>query len=161
MMTRMHLDSAGNKTASLRSRVHFNIVLVVPLVLAMLHGVLFFLMFRAFHLHLKGQLWIFIYSSIPVVIVDISLFGYFIYMTAKVRRIVRQEYYIQEDSCMGYRDEVLSLFCSPFVVAQMGRHTADYETYVGMFCTKTGFSDHIEVKLPSDDRTYNAVGIAV
>ncbi len=161
VMTRLQLDTAGNKTTSLRSRVNFNIVKVFPVIILLFHGVLFFLMYRAFHLHLKNQLWVFIYSSIPILIADLILFGYFIHLTAKVRRLVRQEYNIEENECLGYGDEILSCFCAPFVVAQMGRHTADYDTYVGTFCTKTGLSNHIEVKLPSDVEEYHAMGSSV
>jgi hypothetical protein len=161
VMTRLQLDSSGNKTSSLRSRVNFNLVRVFPFVLATLHGILFFLLYRAFHLHLKSQLWVFIYSCIPVLIADICIFGYFIYMTGKVRRLVREEYNIEEYGCFGLRDEVLSFFCAPLVVSQLGRHTADYDTYVGAYCTKTGLSNHIEVKLPSDENEYHSMGTQV
>jgi hypothetical protein len=157
VMARLQLDTAGNKTTSLRSRVNFTLVRIFPAVLALFHGVLFFLMYRAFHLHLNSQLWVFIYSLIPILVADLFMFGYFVYLTAKVRRLVRQEYNIEENDCLGYHDEILSFFCTPLVVAQMGRHTADYDTYVGAYCTKTGLSDHIEVKLPSDVDNYHAM----
>ena len=35
-------------------------------------------------------------------------------------------------------------------MAQMGRHTADYDTYRAACCTDTGLPNHVEVKLPSD-----------
>ena len=161
VMSRMQLDSSGNKTLSLRSRVNFEAFRLTPVILTLLHGVLFFLMLRAFHLHLRGQLWVFIYSSIPILAIDILLYIYFIYLTVKTRRTIRQEFNIRETGCLGFRDEVLSLFFTPFVIAQMGRHTADYETFVGNFCTQTGLSDHIEVKLPSDENNQVREGLVV
>jgi len=161
VMARMHLDNSGNKTTSLRSRVNFNVVRLVPTVLFLLNGVFFLLAYRAFHFHLGGQIWVFLYSSIPVLIADVFMYGYFVYMTAKVRRIIRQEYNIDHYNCLGLQDEVLALCFAPFVVAQMGRHTADYDTYVGMCCIRTGLSDHIEVKLPGDSNNGSVVGFAV
>jgi len=158
VMARMHLDNSGNKTTSLRSRVNFNIVRIVPTVLLLLNGLFLGLAYRAFFFHLKDQIWIFFYSSIPVLVADITMYGYFLYMTAKVRRIIRQDYNIDHYNCLGLQDELLTLFFAPFVVAQMGRHTADYDTYVGIFCSRTGLSDHIEVKLPGDVNNDIVVG---
>lgn len=157
-MARMQIDNSGKRTTAMRSRVNFNLVRIVPTVLALLNGVFIFLLYRAFRLHLGSQMWIFIYSSILVLIADLCLYGYFIYLTSKTRRLVCEEFNIDHYSCMMYHDEIVSFFLAPFVVAQMGRHTADYDTYVGNFCTKTGLSDHVEVKLPSDEVEYRAIG---
>lgn len=61
---------------------------------------------------------------------------------------MRREYSVPKG--ILFEDTILSLFCTPCVLAQMGRHTADYDTYAARACTKTGLSDHIEVKLPGD-----------
>ncbi len=147
-MSRMQLDIFGNKVTNLRSRINVDIVRVIPFVLLLLHGVLAFLMYRAFHLHVKGMKWIFAYSSAVVLAIDITVLCNIIWMTAKTRRFVRQEFNIP-GSKVG--DTLTSAFCTSFAIAQMGRHTADYDTYVGVCCTNTGLPDQIELKLPTDD----------
>lgn len=150
-MTRMHLDERANRTTSMRARVNFNFVRAAPVALTLLNGIFFFLVYRAYTLDIESQFLIFLYSSIPVMVADLCFYAYFIMITSRTRRILREEYNINE---YCYNDELISFFFTPFVIAQMGRHTADYDTYIGTFCTKTGLSDHIEVKLPTDEMAH-------
>jgi len=158
VMSRMQLNNSGNRASTLKSRVNTGLVKVIPLVLLFLHGVLAFLMYRGFHLHLKGMLWFFIGSSALVFAVDLFFFVYFIRMLAKTRRQIREEYNIHGTRSLDF---LVSLFCAPCAIAQMGRHTADYDTYIAAFCTSTGLPEQIEVKLPSDEGEVNGIGVQV
>jgi hypothetical protein len=89
-------------------------------------------------------------ATCPLAGLDVLLYLYFLYMVVKTRRTVRHEFDIPELRCRGHEDCCMALFCSHYAIAQMMRHTADYETYQAYCCTDTGLAKHIEVKLPYD-----------
>jgi Cys-rich protein (TIGR01571 family) len=62
-----------------------------------------------------------------------------------IRSQVRAKYSISEgDICpAGLEDVCCSMCCPCLVVAQMMRHTADYDTYSGRCCTETGLPGHV------------------
>jgi len=60
----------------------------------------------------------------------------------RTRRALREKYEIPEERCHGFEDLVCSVFCSPCAVAQMARHTADYENYGAMCCTEDGLTEN-------------------
>ena len=63
---------------------------------------------------------------------------YSIYALMKVRENVRAKYSIPEEKCPGMEDLCCSMWCSCCVVSQIARHTGEYETYKGKFCSETG-----------------------
>lgn len=65
-----------------------------------------------------------------------------IYALMKTRENVRAKYSIPEEKCQGCEDLCCSVFCSCCVVAQLARHTGDYETYKGSACSETGHAAH-------------------
>lgn len=69
--------------------------------------------------------------------------GYAIYILLvfmRTRSHIRSKYQIPS-SCCGEADSVLvGICCQCCGVAQMGRHTADYETYGASCCTETGLN---------------------
>jgi len=67
---------------------------------------------------------------------------YSIYSLMKTRENVRSKYSIQEERCKGMEDLCCSMWCSCCVVSQMARHTGEYETYKGRFCSDTGMAAH-------------------
>lgn len=91
-----------------------------------------------------------IMATCPLVGMDLILLCYFFYLVIKTRSTVRREYDILELRCHGHEDCCMSVFCTCCTITQMGRHTADYETFVSYCCTGTGLANHIEVKLPSE-----------
>ncbi len=65
-----------------------------------------------------------------------------IYALMKTRENIRAKYSIPEERCKGYEDLVCSMCCSCCVVAQMARHTGEYETYKGSCCSANGMAAH-------------------
>lgn len=63
---------------------------------------------------------------------------YMMNLTRNVRGSIRNKYQIPEDRCLGCEDCMCATFCMPCTICQMGRHTADFDTYRGTCCTKSG-----------------------
>ena len=88
------------------------------------------------------------YYNIPAYISVLKFIGgvmftiWSIYALMKTRENVRAKYSIPEEKCPGYEDLCCSMFCSCCVVAQMARHTGEYETYKGTCCSETGMAAH-------------------
>lgn len=85
------------------------------------------------------------YYNIPAFIPTLKFIGgilftvWSIYALMRTRESVRAKYSIPEDArCAGCEDVVYSTFCSCCVVAQIARHTGEYETHKGTFCSETG-----------------------
>ena len=58
-----------------------------------------------------------------------------IIVVCRIRKFVRTKYAIQGSNC---DDCLLSVFCRCCSIAQMLRHTTDYNIYSSNFCTPTG-----------------------
>lgn len=61
-----------------------------------------------------------------------------VYSLWRTRETVRARYQIKEQICNGCEDFCCSLWCSCCTVAQIMRHTGEYETYPGVCCSATG-----------------------
>ena len=72
------------------------------------------------------------------------VFTYYMIVTVwHTRAAVREHYSIPErQACRGCEDCCCSVFCSCCTIAQMMRHTTDYETYPAACCTETGLPAH-------------------
>ena len=67
-------------------------------------------------------------------------FGMFVVAIAtRTRKHVRSKYGIRGT---GLEDFCCSLWCSSCTIAQMARHTADYDNYPGLCCSETGLPTH-------------------
>eukprot|EP00549_Striatella_unipunctata_P001965 CAMPEP_0118696612 /NCGR_PEP_ID=MMETSP0800-20121206/13956_1 /TAXON_ID=210618 ORGANISM="Striatella unipunctata, Strain CCMP2910" /NCGR_SAMPLE_ID=MMETSP0800 /ASSEMBLY_ACC=CAM_ASM_000638 /LENGTH=292 /DNA_ID=CAMNT_0006595769 /DNA_START=161 /DNA_END=1039 /DNA_ORIENTATION=+ len=69
------------------------------------------------------------------------LFGVFI--ATRTRYNIRERYAIPEQNCRGCEDVCCSCFCHCCVLAQMARHTGDYEAHTAMCCTENGLPSHV------------------
>jgi len=65
---------------------------------------------------------------------------YSIYALMKLRENVRDKYSIPEQQCVGMEDLCCSMWCSCCVIGQIARHTGEYETYKGKFCSENGLA---------------------
>lgn len=67
---------------------------------------------------------------------------YLVNLTRKVRESIRHKYQIPEELCggmeTGVEDCLCAACCMPCSICQMGRHTADFDTYRATCFTSTG-----------------------
>ncbi|KAL7552234.1 hypothetical protein ACHAWF_015470 [Thalassiosira exigua] len=70
---------------------------------------------------------------------------YMINLTRKVRESIRNKYQIPEETCIGLEDCLCATCCMPCAICQMGRHTADFDTYRATCCTRTGLPRQVEL----------------
>eukprot|EP00581_Thalassiosira_minuscula_P013670 CAMPEP_0183727298 /NCGR_PEP_ID=MMETSP0737-20130205/25325_1 /TAXON_ID=385413 /ORGANISM="Thalassiosira miniscula, Strain CCMP1093" /LENGTH=290 /DNA_ID=CAMNT_0025958891 /DNA_START=40 /DNA_END=912 /DNA_ORIENTATION=+ len=63
-------------------------------------------------------------------------------VAARTRKNIRMRYSIPERQCQGCEDVCCMLWCHCCTLAQMARHTADYDTYAGYCCSETGMPPH-------------------
>ena len=63
-----------------------------------------------------------------------------IYALYRTREGVRKKYSIKEERCIGHEDLCCSIFCSCCAVAQIARHTGEFEIYPSVCCSETGLS---------------------
>lgn len=61
-----------------------------------------------------------------------------LYALCRTRESIRHRYSIEEERCQGCEDLCCSFWCSCCTVAQVARHTGDYEEYPASCCTQTG-----------------------
>eukprot|EP01083_Nonionella_stella_P105737 304336_1 len=63
-------------------------------------------------------------------------------LVCKTRQRIRNKYSIPEQSCNGCEDCCCAYWCGCCTIAQMARHTAEYEIYAGVCCSETGMPPH-------------------
>ncbi|KAL7546493.1 hypothetical protein ACHAWF_009830 [Thalassiosira exigua] len=73
-------------------------------------------------------------------LLDLSFTIFTIFLVYNTRRYIRDKYRIPERNCKGCEDCCCAYWCTCCTVAQMARHTADYETYAAKCCSSTGLS---------------------
>lgn len=82
---------------------------------------------------------------IVLIIFNLLVLVYMVNLTRKVRESIRNKYQIPEEHCEGIEDCLCATFCMPCAICQMGRHTADFDTYRATCCTKTGLPRQVEL----------------
>lgn len=145
IMARIQLSDTGDPVMTIKSRTRVGWYLLLFFLLIALHVACgCFLMLR------KPDEETILMFAIPLAGLDVILILYFLCMVMQTRKAIRREYGIPELRCHGHEDCCLTFFCTCCTIAQMGRHTADYETYQSYCCTDTGLANHVEVKLPCE-----------
>jgi len=136
VMQRLRLTWLGNKGTVAQTASTFRILLFITIGIYTLSGLLSIFGEAgqptdtpSFSVLANGLLAIFC-SVLPIVLV------------CKTRRHIRTRYAIPEQSCHGCEDCCCAYWCTCCAVAQMARHTADYETYAGLCCSETGLPAH-------------------
>eukprot|EP00970_Alexandrium_tamarense_P012339 scaffold2861_cov209-Alexandrium_tamarense.AAC.1 len=80
-----------------------------------------------------------------LVLFNVITWIYLMNITKNVRESIRNKYQIPEERCIGCEDCMCATFCTSCTICQMGRHTADFETYRASCCTKTGLPRNVEL----------------
>ena len=81
----------------------------------------------------------------PLIVFNVLYLFYFQKLVKNTREAIRVKYQIPETQCIGCEDCLCSTFCMSCTICQMGRHTADFDTYNGTCCTQTGLPDQVEL----------------
>jgi Cys-rich protein (TIGR01571 family) len=83
-------------------------------------------------------------DSVPAYIPALKMAGsilfsvWALYALCRTRETIRNRYSIEEERCQGCEDLCCAFWCSCCTVAQVARHTGDYEEYPATCCTQTG-----------------------
>jgi Cys-rich protein (TIGR01571 family) len=144
VLTRIQMDGTGDRLMTIKSRTRVCFVVWLAFLFILVHA----LYFAYFMVANPQDEDIFLIVTMPLLGMDVILLVYVLYIVTITRRQVRREYNIPELRCKGFEDCCMSVFCTCCIIGQMGRHTADYETYRAYCCSDTGLANHIEVKLP-------------
>ena len=89
-----------------------------------------------------GPFYNFVYALGFVIVI------FFICLTAKTRKRIRDRYDIRESTCHGCEDCCCAYWCGCCTIAQMARHTTEYEIYGAKCCSETGLSPDAPDMLP-------------
>lgn len=73
-----------------------------------------------------------------LILVNVSLFAFTIYATINTRNYIMQRFQIPVGRFGSHIETLLSAIFFPVSIAQMGRHTASYESQKGACCHPTG-----------------------
>lgn len=70
-------------------------------------------------------------------------FSVFVFIiVARTRKKVRSRYDIPEETCGGAEDCCCAFWCTCCTIAQISRHTTDYEHYPAFCCTESGLAEN-------------------
>ena len=131
-MTRMQLSWLGEPGAYASTKNTFNVVVTL------------YISYILYSSSLEFATREYLNSTVPIYIVVAKIVGslfytiWSIYSLCRTRQSVRARYSIPEERCVGCEDLCCSFFCTCCVIAQMHRHTGEYETYPAVCCTRTG-----------------------
>ena len=83
-------------------------------------------------------------------VVNVCMYGFAVFVAQSTRSSIREKFMIREERCYDLEDVMCASTCLPCTVAQMSRHTANYDDYEAVCCSKTGLPDGVTVKHTSD-----------
>lgn len=81
----------------------------------------------------------------PIVALNVLFLFYLLKLVKNTRAVIRDKYQIPENTCIGCEDCMCATFCMSCTICQMGRHTADFDTYSGTCCSSTGLPEQVEL----------------
>jgi Cys-rich protein (TIGR01571 family) len=141
-MGRLRLSVMTDRAVSLNSRMRVKTVHFFTMGLVAFNSFSLAFVIKTPHLPLA------ILVLAMLVVIQVPILFYFVFQVFRTRKRIRKTYHIPETSCEGCEDLLVSVWCTPLALAQMGRHTADYEKYRAFWCSDTGLPNDIEVVLP-------------
>jgi Cys-rich protein (TIGR01571 family) len=78
-------------------------------------------------------------------LINTCMLGFLIFVTQATRSSIREKFMIREERCLDLEDICCAVWCLPCTVCHMARHTADYDEYEAVCCSKTGLPDGVRV----------------
>lgn len=91
--------------------------------------------------------------SFLLVISNLWFYGFCVFVTGNTRRYIRDIYNIRD---RGISDYSLAAMWMPFTIAQMGRHTADYNILQGSICSPTGLAKDADHSITENMNVYKS-----
>lgn len=132
VMQRMQLTWLGEPGPLIRTKNSFKVVLVLVI------------SYFVYSLALAFATLPYSVDNVPGYLSTLKLIGsilfslWALYSLCRTRESIRARYSITEQRCAGCEDLCCALWCSCCTVAQLARHTGEYETYPATCCTQTG-----------------------
>ena len=77
--------------------------------------------------------------------VNLLMFAFSVFITWNTRTFIREKYRIEDSES---NDFIICAIAMPFVIAQMGRHTAEYHTSHAFCFTRSGLAEGTELSEP-------------
>jgi len=138
VMTRLKLNWNAKPGNEIETQKTFLLVLYIVITFFILDFIL---------VHLETSLSFTPGASVAAGIRNIIKLAYLVYQVYSImmtRKYLRSKYAIPTMYCSENTEDLCCALCCSFcTVAQMGRHTTDYDTYHSACCSKTGLPDHI------------------
>jgi Cys-rich protein (TIGR01571 family) len=78
-------------------------------------------------------------------LVNVAMFCFIVFVTQSTRSSLREKFMIREERCFDLEDICCAAVCLPCTVGQMARHTANYDDYEAVCCSKTGLPNGVRV----------------
>ena len=78
-------------------------------------------------------------------IVNVFMYAFIVFVVQSTRSSIREKFMIQEERCYDLEDVMCASTCLPCTVAQMARHSANYNDYEAVCCSKSGLPDGVKV----------------
>jgi len=124
VMTRLQFNCVGNPSSRLEVRGNFyNLISAI-----VLWFVLNTIALASFYIH-WGRGIVVNFDIMLFAMTNLSMYAFTVYVIANTRYNLREKYRIASSEWLTIaEDYVLTVTLMPFVVAQMGRHTVDYDT---------------------------------
>jgi Cys-rich protein (TIGR01571 family) len=90
-----------------------------------------------------------------MILVNVVMYGFIVFVAQSTRSSLREKFLIREERCNDLEDICCATMCLPCTVSQMSRHTANYDDYEAVCCSKTGLPDGVRVNQSRrDHETY-------
>ena len=145
VMERIGLDITGKKAPENTPPL----VLYTPrgMALSMLFfwGLLNTIILSSIEVKTSQFLTISIADKFSLFLVNFSLLAFTIYATINTRNYIMERYRIPNSRIGGFVETFTAALLFPVTIAQMGRHTANYDAYEGVCCHRTGILEREEV----------------
>jgi len=142
IMMRLRLNSFGERVSTSSEALSVNHVLPLQFLFIFLHGIVLY--YCLWEIRSLTEILI---LSLPMVLLDTSIYIYILYLMVRARQVIRAECSIPEYQCQNINDISMAMFCTSCIVSQMGRHTAEYKTYRALCCSETGLPCHVDCDL--------------
>ena len=84
-----------------------------------------------------------------ILLINVAMFGFVVFVTQSTRSSLREKFMIREERCFDLEDLCCATMCLSCTVCQMARHTANYDDYEAVCCSKTGLPDGVRVNQTS------------